>query len=249
MSGQIYTSTAHATRPAHNPAHGATNGTAPAKPAENVKPVAATSTAVDLGTNTVEIADTELDLPVRFGAGHVMDADLANLVDGYFFRSFVRQQDQAAKLRAENLAKAKTPEDKAKYAPLTVAALQALYADYVPSSGGTRMSTMDKIRYDAAWQTWQDMVDEHNSCLDKGVASTVFNDNKRRALLLRKTNGVTVEDYREGRVKAILEAKSAKVQARLQAVIDSIQAARAKAKAATTAEEVVVITEGVDDFA
>jgi hypothetical protein len=237
-----------AARP-NRPAHVASED-AKSNGAETAKPVA-TPAVVDLGTNTTEIADTELELPVRFGAGQVMDATLANLVDTFFLRSFTRQQDAAAKLRAENLGKAKTAEDKAKYQPLTVADLQKLYADFVPPLGGTRMSTMDKIRADAAWQTWQDLIEEHNACLDRGEASTVFkNDTSRRGILLRKTDGVTVEMYREQKSELVLNAKSARIQGKLQANIDAAMAARKAAKEKTTPDTVVVLsTETADDFA
>jgi len=206
-----------------------------------------------LGTIEIEIAGHNVVLPVKFGPGHVLTENQAKVLDAAYQRQFTNNQNAMAKARAEKLTKATTDAERAAAAPLTASALAGLYATYEPNVGGSRMGSMEKLRMDAALAVWLDMISEHNTAIDAGQPSPVFKQTLKLVVPLRATKMAdgttqTVDDWRNLNANNVLNAKSPKVQARLQSKIDTMLAEREAAKSATPSTAVVA-SFSEDDFA
>jgi hypothetical protein len=114
-------------------------------------------------TVTIEIAELQVTLPLKFNAGMALTENQAKILDAAYQRQFTNNQNAMAKARAEKLAKASTEAERAAAQPLTATQLAELYATYEPNVGGSRMGSMEKTRNDAAWRMWTALVAEHNA--------------------------------------------------------------------------------------
>lgn len=144
----------------------------------------AAAPAASHGTVVVEIAGLDVTLPVKFIAGHVLTEKQALALDAAYQRQFTNNQNANAKSRKDAFDAAKTDEERAAKRPLTVAEIAALYTDYEPSVGGTpRQSVMEKIRHEAAWRFWSNMVTEHNQSVADGGEPVIVRAGKKAVTL------------------------------------------------------------------
>ena len=191
--------------------------------------------AQSAATVTIEIAGTDVTLPVKFGPGHTLTDSQAKVLDAAYQRQFANNQNAMAKSRAENLTKATTDADRAKYAALSATQLAALYADYEPSVGGSRMGSMDKIRNDAAWRMWTALVTEHNTSVMNGNSPVIVKAGTKQVQL---PSGKGAAEKREALTTALLGLPA--YADRIQVQIDAIMAERGARKDAPPAAEAVI---------
>jgi hypothetical protein len=128
-----------------------------------VQAATANGHADNANTVTIEIAELQVTLPVKFQPGHALTDSQAKILDAAYQRQFTNNQNAMAKARAEKLAKATNDTERSAAQPLSAIELSKLYADYEPNVGGTRMGSMEKVRNDAAWRMWIALVAEHNA--------------------------------------------------------------------------------------
>lgn len=86
---------------------------------------------------------------------------------------FRNNQTANAKARASRYAKAQAAGDSAgmaENAPLTVSDLEKLWSTYEADVGGSgqRQSSAERIKSDAGWLTWVDIVADHNAAVARG---------------------------------------------------------------------------------
>jgi hypothetical protein len=191
-----------------------------------------------LGTVDLEIAGLEVTLPVRFAEGMVLTANQAKVLDAAYQRQFTNNQNAMAKAITDG----KSKKDLA-----SAAELAERYTTYEPAVGGSRIGSLEKLRNDAGWCVWVDMVALHNAAIEAGETSPVFKSQTLKiAIPRRKIGDQTVEMYRDAQTATVLGAKSAKVQERVQRMIDVLTAEREAAKTATAG---TVVMASADDFA
>jgi hypothetical protein len=193
-----------------------------------------TETATAPATVTIEIAGLDVTLPVKFNPGHILTDNEAKVLDAAYQRQFTNNQNAMAKGRAEAYGKAANDTERSAKEPLTATALAALYANYEPSVGGSRMGSMDKIRNDAAWRMWTAMVTEHNSSVSQGGAPVIVKAGSKQVAL---PSGKGAGEKREALSTALLILPA--YAARIQVKIDEILAERGSKKDAPTSEAVV----------
>lgn len=186
-------------------------------------------------TVTIEIAGQDVTLPVKFTPGHVLTDSQAKVLDAAYQRQFTNNQNAMAKSRTENLAKATSDDDRAKYAPLSATALASLYTAYEPSIGGSRMGSMDKIRADAAWRMWTAMVTAHNTSVMNGNAPVIVKAGTKQVQL---PSGKGAAEKREALTTSLLALPA--YAERIQVKIDEIMAERGARKETPAAAEAVV---------
>lgn len=208
--------------------------------AEPASPPAATPAAEAAPTSvTLEIADLQVTLPVKFGPGHVLTENQAKVLDAAYQRQFTNNQNASAKSRAEAYAKATTDEERKAKAPLTAAEIAALYTDYEPNVGGTpRQSVMEKLRLDAAWRAWVSLVTEHNDAVAKGGAPIIVKAGKNAVQLF---SGKGAAEKREALSAQLLTLPQ--YASRIQSQLDAIMAERGTKKAEATE---TVVASGAD---
>lgn len=120
-----------------------------------------------------QMGDLTVALPRRYTAGYVLANDSEGMIlDMAIVRQFTNNMNANAKARAERLAAAEKAGDEAKIAanqPYTAEEVAALFADYKPNVGGApRESAVQKLRYEAAWRVWVEVVNGHNKLIDAG---------------------------------------------------------------------------------
>src|SRR5579859_1683754 len=165
----VMSHTNEATRPARKEKAPVANETAPQAGQTNGEAPAGTEPQ----TVTITIADLQVTLPVKFLPGHVLTDNQAKVLDAAYQRQFTNNQNANAtsrKAALEKLGDKATDADRAKYAPRTAAELAADYVDYEPSvGGGPRLGSMEKMRHDATWSAWVQLVTEHNAAVASGA--------------------------------------------------------------------------------
>lgn len=182
---------------------------------------------------TIKIADLDVTLPIRFAADMGLTENQAKVLDAAYQRQFTNNQNALAKARAIALEKATTDEEKAAKAPLTATAIAALYTDYEPNVGGTRMGSMDKIKSDAAWRMWTALVTEHNENVANGGEPVIVKAGNEPVSL---PSGKGAVEKREALIAALLTLPA--YADRIQVRIDEIMAERGATKGDTKVEAV-----------
>lgn len=125
-------------------------------------------------TVTIEIAGLQVTLPVRFRSGHVLTENQAKVLDSAYQRQFTNNQNANAKARADRFTKATTDAEREANLALTANELAEFYPDYEPAvGGGPRMGSMEKMRSDAAWRAWVQLVKEHNDAVTAGGTAVI----------------------------------------------------------------------------
>ena len=255
MSATTENATAHRNTRGKGESEHKANGAAPETSAPAV------SAPADLGTVTIELAGVNVQLPVKFGPGHVLTDAQAKVLDAAYQRQFTNNQNAMGKARAENFAKATTDAERLKYAPLSATALAALYTDYEPSVGGTRTSSIEKMRLEAAWRVWVEMVEAHNASVKDGTPPVFAKRAGRNvplpstAILVTDETGkpimgtdgkqqkVTLQEQRDNLANGLLARPE--FADRIQAMLDKVQAEKGKSKDKADATESVA---SVDDL-
>jgi hypothetical protein len=144
----------------HHDASGAAGASADNTPREG-----ANGATPSVPTVTIEIAGLNITLPLKFRPGHVLTENQAKILDAAYARQFTNNQNANAEARAKRFAKDAKAED----APLSAAALAALYTDYEPAvGGGVRQSGLETLRHATAWRFWTTLVAEHNKSVSTG---------------------------------------------------------------------------------
>ena len=201
-------------------------------------------------TVSVEIAGLNVTLPLKFRPGHVLTENQAKILDAAYVRQFTNNQNANAKNKADAFSKLgdkATDADRAKYAPLTAAALTALYADYEPAVGGTpRASTLEVLRQTMAWKFWTTLVAEHNKSVSAGGAPVITKAGAKQVTIASAPR--KVKDQSEADAKAAREVFDADRATfigrllehsvygpRIQALVDAELAAKAAEKSAPAA--------------
>ena len=242
-------------------AHRNTKGHGKSTPAESQSAAAVESSGTTPGFVTIEIAGLNVQLPIKFGPGHVLTEAQAKVLDAAYQRQFTNNQNAMGKARGENFAKATTDAERLKYAPLSATALAALYADYEPSVGGTRTSSLEKMRLEAAWRVWVEMVEAHNASVKDGTPPVFAKRAGRNvplpstAILVTDETGkpimgtdgkqqkVTLQEQRDNLANGLLARPE--FADRIQAMLDKVQAEKGKGKDKADATESVA---SVDDL-
>lgn len=214
-------------------------------------------------TVTLEIAGTDVTLPLKFAPGHVLTDAQAKILDAAFQRQFTNNQNAGHTARQKKLAEATTDAEKAAaqeaIAKFNAEHLASLYADYTPAVGGTRIGSMDKIRNDAAWRFWTARAKAHNDNLFAHTADGKVSDDyvpvhakagksMIPALTTKKgpdgkvLPGGSIPEQRDSFVARLLAMPDFADE--IQANVDAILAENGKAKAAAPAgTEATVSTE------
>ena len=113
-------------------------------------------------------------VPYKFSAGHVLSDNEAKILDAAYQRQFRNNQDANAKARALRYQAAKTDAEREENKPLTAAEIAALYTDYQPAVGDTlRLSTLERMRYEAAEMVWNDITARHTKAVIAGGAPVI----------------------------------------------------------------------------
>jgi hypothetical protein len=234
-----------------------------------------------LASGTVDVPMAEIDLkqagfkisvPYKFSAGHILTDHEAKVLDAAYQRQFRNNEDANAKARAERLAKAIAENDAAgieENQPWTAERIAARYATYQPAVGDTvRLSTLERMRYQAAEMVWNDITARHNKAVIAGaapvIAALVTADGKAapynaahfnlRSVPTVKNKSETAEAF-EARKQAIVDARNnhwrmmldrPKYAEAIQAAMDALMQAKEDSKAESKAEEaaVVVVPQG-----
>lgn len=192
-------------------------------------------------TVTVEIADMEVTLPVKFTAGQTLTEAQATVLDVAYQRQFRNNQNALAKSRAEAYAKATTEAERNAKAPLSAMDIAALYTDYEPNVGSTpRASAMDKIRAEASWRFWTSYVKAHNDSVTSGgppvirKAGNMVLTTAYRAKKLEDGTVLSAQDQKDSFISGLLSRDN--YAPLIQPYIDAILAERGtKADKADTA--------------
>lgn len=128
-----------------------------------------------------------VDLPRRCAAGMVMDEKQASIIDNHNARQFANNMNAGAKYRAEKLPSAETDADKAKYAPWTAADYLSAWNDYKGADvGRLRTSSVEKMRQEAAWNAWKEILTEHNAQFPSGFHPLLGDSAKGKKVLPNK---------------------------------------------------------------
>ena len=207
----------------------------------------------DTASVVVKIADLDVTLPLKFTAGHALTDTQAKILDAAYQRQFTNNQNAMAKARAEKLAKAIAANDAAAVLvsqPLTADAISALYTNYEPQvGGGPRLSSMEKIRLDAAWRAYVKAVKEHNADLQivdgkavgggdnpvflkaRGKVVTQMSAPRKAKDVSEEAHKTALEEYQAQRSAFLNKMLSMPEYAdRIQTELDSIMAERGKAE-------------------
>jgi hypothetical protein len=169
-------------------------------------------------------------LPVRFHAGQVLDDNTAEILQTAVVRQYVNNVNANLKARAERYAKATDDAGRAANAPLSPETLAADFISYLPNvGGGTRGSTMERLKAEAAWQAWVDVVAEHNAAVVKPHGEPVIIKAGKRIVHTTPQRGdYSSDSEHKAAVKAWRETGKAAFVAQLQTVpwiADRIQSA------------------------
>ena len=126
-----------------------------------------TSSAAPARTMKVEFTGgITVNLPVRFFPGDVLTETTADILQAAVVRQYINNVNANIKNRAERYAKATDDAGRAANAPLTAEQIAADFTNYLPNvSSSSRGTTMEKLRAEAAWQAWVDVVAEHNAAV------------------------------------------------------------------------------------
>jgi hypothetical protein len=172
--------------------------------------------AADYGSVEVEISGIKVNLPVRFMAGHVLTDAQAKVLDAAFQRQFRNNQESNAKA----LLKAGKPL-------MSAAELLEKYATYEPNVGASgRLPAMEKVRQDAAWNAWRNMVNRHNDSIANGGEPVIVKAGSKPVSL---PSGKGAADQRTALVEALLARPE--YSDMIQAEVDAIMAERGKTEA------------------
>ena len=198
------------------------------------------------------------DVPRKWAAGMVNTEHSALIIDTSNLRQFTNNQTANAKARAKRFAEAKTDAERAANVPLTAADYQALWADYSgPAIGDMqRLGSAERMRLDAGWSAWVQMVTEHNAGIIANPPVVVMAKAGMAGVKVgysipsAKAKAETDEAFKERR-EAAQSARTAFIEKflslpqyaeRVQVQMDRLQAERGKDKAAAGA--LVVDTAG-----
>ena len=197
-----------------------------------------TGAAAAPATVTIEIADQEVTLPVKFVSGHVLTETQARILDAAYQRQFTNNQNAQAKARKE----------KGKPA-LSATELAALYVDYEPSVGAHAGGTgLAKLRDEMAWRFWTSLVAEHNAAVAAGGAPVIVKAGAKQIALAsrpRKTKDVE-EATHAAALKAFDDNRAASIArlhahseygSKIAAMVEAELAARKAESAATAPKE------------
>lgn len=186
-------------------------------------------------TVTIEIADMQVTLPVKFSPGMVLTDAQARILQAAYERQFTNNENALAKSRTEG--KNKTPQP-------TAEELALKFSTYEPNVGGTRIGSMEKIRNDAAWRMWSGLVAQHNASILRGGEPVIAKAGKSAVPALKPSRGpdgrvtITVQEKRDSMVARILTMPE--YADKVQAEIDAILAEKGKgtevANSASTVE-------------
>lgn len=161
-------------------------------------------------TVTLEIAGLQVTLPRKFSVGHVLTENQARVLDAAYQRQFTNNQTASAKARSDAYDKATTDAERAAKMPLTAEQIAALYADYEPNVGREpRQSSVEKMRYEAAWRAWVSMVQEHNRAVATGGAPVITKAGNKPVTLMSapRLPAGSSEAARKANAEAFAEAK------------------------------------------
>jgi hypothetical protein len=169
-------------------------------------------------------------LPVRFHAGQVLDDNTAEILQTAVVRQYINNVNANIKNRAERYAKATNDAGRAANAPLTPEEIAADFSNYLPNvGGGARGSTMERLKAEAAWQAWVDVVAEHNAAVVKPHGEPVIIKAGKRIVHTTPQRGdFSNEADHKAALKAWREAGKAAFVTQLQTVpwmAERIQAA------------------------
>jgi hypothetical protein len=213
--------------------------------------------AANVPTVEVEMTGLKVELPLKFAAGHILTDHEARVLDAAYQRQFRNNQEANATNRAKRFEKATTDAERPENAPLTAAQLVALYTDYQPAVGDTvRMSTLERMRHEAAWRAWVALVTEHNATVGTDnppvILKAVMADGKARTVKLdtiptTKPKSEDEEAFKARKQEAIDRRQSFCARMldmpdyadRIQAQLDAIMAERG-AKETKVEQDVIV---------
>lgn len=157
--------------------------------------MANTETSIDTETVTIEIAGISVALPVKFKTGHALTANQAKVLDVAYQRQFKNNQDANAKARSERLAKATDEEEIEANLPLTADDYVDFYLTYEPQTGsGPRTGSLEKMRLDAAWKAWVQLVKEHNDSIKEGGEAIITKAGNKAVVAWNTPRKVRGED-------------------------------------------------------
>lgn len=200
------------------------------------QPKVETPAKVDLGVTKVTIAGIDVELPNKFGAGHVLSEVEAKVLDSAFRRQFANNQNAAFKAWEEKAKKwdESTATDKGERPvnPCSDEAMLAAYVAYVPNVGAAGQTQAEKDRYAAGLRAVTELFEEHNAARAAGnPKGTLGLEVDLGFLRTNKAAGVTAEKvqaHKDGWVNKVLA--SAKQADRVQRHLDAILAERGSAK-------------------
>lgn len=206
------------------------------------------------GTMTCELKsdkDTVIisfDVPRKWAAGMVNTEHSALIIDTSNLRQFGNNQTANAKARAKRYAEAKTDAERAENVPLTAADYLVKWAEYEgPAIGDMqRMGSAERMRQDAGWSAWVQVVTDHNAAIATGAEPIITKAGKAGvkvgySIPSAKVKGESDEAFKERREGAIALRNNfiEKVLSmpwlaeRVQVQMDRLLAERGKAKAET----------------
>jgi hypothetical protein len=212
---------------------------------------------VPSGTRSVELTDATFDAAIKFVARMLFTDHTALVCQVAYERQFVNNMNANALARAKRLTTALAANDEkaiAENQPWTAEQYVTAWTTYEPNVGGTRSTGMERLRKDAGWNVWVAMVAEHNAAVSSGAPSPVFKSvtalmvipGRGQKARVEVINGVstnipafTMDEYREGRINAVLNAKSERITERVQTEIDRLMAIAEAEKAKPDVSAVV----------
>jgi hypothetical protein len=191
-----------------------------------------------------EAPKLQVTVPLKFRLGHVLTDNQAKVLDTAYQRQFINNMNANLKARRERLEKATTAAERNENALLTAGEIAALYTDYEPNvGGGPRMSTLERMRHDAAWRAWVGIVTEHNNAIMAGgepvIAALGKRSYKPEAIPTAKRKDETKEEF-EARKEAATDRRLThttkmldmpKYAERIQIELDKILAEKGQDKA------------------
>jgi hypothetical protein len=199
--------------------------------------------AVALGTTAITIASIDVELPNKFGPGHVLTDSEAKALDALYRRQYANNKN-AAFAAWEKKAKAwdeSTASDKGERPvnPCTPDALLSDYVSYAPQVGASTETQREKDQKEAVQRAVVEVFAEHNAALAAGKPGILGS----KPVALPKADrraGITAEQALAARValgeKLVASGKhTARVQRHLDAIIAEREATK-KADAPVTAE-------------
>lgn len=133
-----------------------------------------------------------VSLPNKFSnlVGQPLTPDWIKIIFAHVSSQFRNNQNANAEARFKKYAKAQAEGNTAEMAanaPLTVDQYLTIWSTYLPEvGGGPRMGSLERMRYDAAWDAWLAVFAEHNASVKAGTGKVIPNG-------VDKTTGEPIE--------------------------------------------------------